>query len=644
MKLLEVVPIISNILGSETFSYFTAKDINEGALVLVPFKKKNIPALVLKASEVEQSKFALRKADYPLRSMKAVLAPYFLTKEFLESSRKIAAYYASPLGPILKTVLAQRVIQKGLFLNDIAESIDKSTKNRYSKTLCQGEWPERCAYYKSIIREEFARGSSVFFCLPTINDAKAVFEEMRKGIEDYALLIHGDLKAKEFDNAWKKTLDKTHSLLIMGTGFIFSVPRRNIGAIIVERESSAHYKTQNRPFIDFRKLAEFLSDEMKNRLIVGGDTLRTETYWRKLNGEFETVLASPARIRSEAKGIIVSLVKTDSDFLETNPKKHVDFPGFISEELKTLIKEARSSGEKTFLFINRRGHSPSTICLDCSKTILCPRCEAPLVLHKGIGGKNRSMLCHHCLFSSSAPAECPYCKSWKLESFGIGIQKAAEELAGLFPDVHFIRVDSDAVKNKKQIPFLLKKFFAESNSILIGTELVFPYLTSPVDNVAVISIDGLFTIPDFRINERIFAFLIFLRSIAAKKFLVQTRMLDQEVFGYAIKGDTTGFYQQELEMRSKLKYPPFAKFIKITRESKDKNALREEISVLKETVKKYHPLEFPSFIEKVKDRFRRNLVLRVEPMGWPEKYPELILILKSLNFQWRVEIDPESLL
>ena len=135
-----------------------------------------------------------------------------------------------------------------------------------------------------------------------------------------------------------------------------------------------------------------------------------------------------------------------------------------------------------------------------------------------------------------------------------------------------------------------------------------------------------------------------MRSLANKKFLIQTRLAEHEIFKDVIKGDISGFYRKELSMRKNLGYPPFSKFIKLTRESIHQNLAQKEIAVIKEQLKKYSPIDFPAFISKVKNKYRWNLLLKVEPKTWPDKYPELASFLQNLGPQWRVEIDPENLL
>jgi primosomal protein N' len=65
---------------------------------------------------------------------------------------------------------------------------------------------------------------------------------------------------------------------------------------------------------------------------------------------------------------------------------------------------------------------------------------------------------------------------------------------------------------KKLIHKTLEKFRAKPGSILLGTEMMLQYIHEKVENSVIISLDSLFSLPDFRIQEKILSMLITLRS------------------------------------------------------------------------------------------------------------------------------------
>lgn len=618
-KIINVIPITKGI-SQENLSYFTAKDAGPGALVIVPVRKKDVLAIVSSTESIKNIKATLKKSGLRLKKIKSVKTPSFFLPEFLEACAEIAKYFVSPVGAVIKDFMLQDIQKGPVFLD---RTVGHSRASHFEIVAVQTQKEDRLSYYKGVVREEFAKNHSVFLCLPSTSEINEFSAELQKGIENYVVLLHGKIPKKKKLEIWRRVLVEEHPLLIISTKSFFFLPRKDIGTIILDGESSTFYKMQKRPYLDTRKAAEIISKKLKNKLIFGDSVLRSETVCR--------FSASSARVASQAEQIIVD-IKTNNFSV-------------ISEELKKMIKETMENKEKIILFINRRGYSPATICQDCDRAILCDKCDTPLVLHKN---KKKSFVCHKCLEEIFAPKQCPYCKSWKLAELGIGIQKVEDEIAkvsaGWRTNAKIFRMDSDAIKNGKQGEEMIKKFNSSGGAILLGTEIIFSYLKQPVDRVGIVSIDSLFTLPDFRINEKIFGLLLKLRSLAKKTFLIQTRMPEQAVFDLATRGNISGFYKTEIENRKNFGYPPFKLLIKITREGRDKFKIKKETDLLAKKMQKWDPVVYPAFIPKIKNIYAWHILLKIDPNTWPDSQPKLHQILSSLSLNWKINVDPEFLL
>ncbi len=242
------------------------------------------------------------------------------------------------------------------------------------------------------------------------------------------------------------------------------------------------------------------------------------------------------------------------------------------------------------------------------------------------------------------PEKCPYCQSWRLQTLGAGVQKAAEEIIKKFPNAKIFRMDSDSVRNKKTGMQIAEKFYNTPGAVLIGTEMIFSYINKAVEKTAVVFIDALFTLPDFRINEKILKILLKLRSLAQKTFLIQTRLEGQQIFEDAMRGNVSNFYKSELETKKHFQYPPFKTFIKITKEGRDKEVLKKEIQILAKKLERWGPLAYSAFIPKIKNQHIWHLIIKLDPDTWPHQHKELHDILFSLAPDWKINVDPESLL
>ncbi len=631
MKIANVIPIAKGV-PKEKLSYFTSKDVEPGALVTIPLKKRIIPAIVSSVDELKSLKSTLKKSGFVLKSIKSVKASCFFDKDFIGACEEGAKYFLSSAGEVLKDFVPSIIFDNPSPLKN--ENI-KTALPRQEIVLAQYPPKDRFQYYKSIIREEFARGHSVFLCMPAISDLEKISQEIQKGIENYTFILHGKIPAKKIRETWSKILMEEHPVLITATKTFLSLPRKDIGTIIMEEENSSLYKLEQRPHLDVRKIIEIICRKTKKRFIIGDSLIRTETFFGKEKNP------SFSRPLSEAEQIIVDMKKEQSSLNWQRPKELL----VISHQLKEIIEEAYKNNERVLLFINRKGHSPTTICQDCQFVILCDKCATPLVLHKPPG----DWVCHKCLSITKSPERCPYCKSWRLITLGMGAEKVFEEIEKLFPKFKIFRMDSDIIKNIKQGKETAEKFLNSPGSILIGTEIIFSYFNalkdSPIERVGVVSLDSLFGLPDFRINEKIFHILLKLRYLAKKTFLIQSRLAEStSIFDNVVKGNISGFYKDEIENRKNFEYPPFKLLIKITKEGRDNSKLKIEIEKLKRDLEEWKPIIYPAFIPKVKNIYSWHLLLKLDPETWPDKQPKLYEKLLSLTPNWKIDIDPESLL
>jgi primosomal protein N' (replication factor Y) (superfamily II helicase) len=645
MKLLSVIPIVRGI-NKENLSYFTGSDIAIGSVVKVPIRKKVIPAIVISAENVTDVKSEIKNASFETRKVETrptgssgreIKSSALLTPEFMSAVTESALFFASTSGSVLHSVIPKTIIEE-------AEKIEVTIKELkgqriHEKLVIQSNDEERYATYKSLIREEFAKGHSVFFCLPTIQDIKKAYERLSKGIEQYTFVLHGLLSKKEQVEIWNKASNEEHPSLIIATGSFLGIARNDIGTIIVDKENARAYKSQSRPFIDIRLFAEFFAKKIKAKIVFGDLLLRTETVWRHNEGEVFEVASLKFRSLTTATTKLINMKESLPEDVEKG--KNGKEPKFklFSDELSELISKNQVNDENLFIFVARRGLFPSTVCADCGSLVKCNTCGAPTVLHKA--GSENFFLCHRCGEHRSAMEKCNDCQSWRLSTFGIGIEGVEEEIKNKFPNVKIFKIDSDSASTHKKAMEIMNKFYTSPGSILLGTEMALLYLKDPVANSAVVSIDSFFSIPDFRVNEKVMNILLKIRACTSRNFLVQTRDIDQKILKYALAGNLADFYRDEIKEREALSYPPFSIPIKITLQG-DKKAVLAGMEQLQKDMAPYEVDIFPAFIPIQKGKFSMHGLIKIKKGEWVDK--ELLNKLNSLSPQFTINVDPESLL
>jgi primosomal protein N' (replication factor Y) len=375
---------------------------------------------------------------------------------------------------------------------------------------------------------------------------------------------------------------------------------------------------------------EFFAKVYGANLIVADSVLRTETLFRIEEQEIIPYRSFQNSFR-EAEAVVVDMRKDATG----NPRAF----SIISPELKQFIEEALAENERIFLFSGRRGLSPLTVCNDCGTIVECLRCHGPTSLHTG--NPKNYFLCHRCGEKRNADELCKNCGSWKLQTLGIGVERVADELKKLFPKTPLFRMDKDSVTTEKKAKDTIEKYLETPGAILLGTELARHYLNAQVGYTAVISIDSLFAVPDFRINDRIFSLLLSLRELARRKTLYQTRNIESSLFKYAAEGTIGSFYKEEIEARTIFTYPPLSTMIKVAYEGTEREGTKA-MEALQKILSRYEPALFPASFATKGGKVIRNMLLKLPRGSWPDV--DLKNILASLQTPFKVEVDPESLL
>ncbi|MES3005609.1 MAG: primosomal protein N' [Patescibacteria group bacterium] len=647
MYIVTVFPIARNAF-KDRLSYWSAHPFRPGSIITVPVRGREIAALVETVQPAQQAKTSVKNAEFMTKKIDKGDERMLVRPGCIRAAIKTATYFISPFGQTLRSLIPESILSAPLEVvkeisdKERAEStapiklVDDDGNDIVPEVLTfQTNDADRYSSYKSIVREEFARKRSVLMIVPTVVTADNMAAILRKGIDDYVVVLHSGLSKKKQRAEWVRAVTDEHPLLVIATPNFMSVPRRDVHTIIVEKESSRAYLAARPPFVDARAHAEYYAREIGARIIYGDSLLRVETLHRRETGEVTDLFSPSFRIENNPKTLVVDM----SDSVHKATKENKNSP-IMSEELESMIQYAIDKKSRIFIYSARRGLAPQTVCGDCSQTVLCDQCQAPVVLHQSKSETERFFLCHHCGKKRSAAERCVKCNSWKLITLGVGIDTVIQEIEKQFPKAKIFKIDRDSVSTDKQARMIINEFEKTPGSILVGTETTLAFLPS-VPYIAVASLDSLFSLPDFRLNERICHTLLRLISSTTEYFLIQTRNPSAPILDQITRGALTDFYRKEIEMRQMLQYPPFSTFIKVTIEGK-KAVISEQMERVQAMLEPWSTSVFPAFIPTIKGNSVLHLLVTVPPESWPDE--GLAKTLSSLQPNFVVKVNPESLL
>lgn len=653
MYIVEIIPITKGI-PQDTLTYFTSKPVPRGAVVEVTIRNKIVPGLIVSLRDAISEKTDLKAASFSIKKIGNTISSSLFTEEFLEAVQKTADYFAGTVGTTLKTLVPTIAFLAAsktksdtpppLTTINTQEKKEPTGGVSPNRLVLQAGEVERFDHYRSIVRGEFAQKKSVLMVLPTIEEAKRAAERIEKGIEHYTILFHGKLGKKELLQAWTKSKESQHPLLIIGTAGILSIPRRDIGYIIVERESSSSHKLISPPYLDVRFFARELAKATGATFLLGDILLRTETVHEVESGDLFEFAPMQWRTRSPATLHIVDMQTKVSSTLAPHQREKKPFR-VIGDEIALLVQKTRNENARMIIYAGRKGLASTTVCADCNTVVSCHQCEAPMTLRLSDpeGKKDNYFVCNKCTERRPAAERCKHCDGWRLTPLGIGTELVEKELTERFPGISLIRIDKDTAPTETAAQKAITKFKATPGAILIGTELALLYADGPIEYAAIASVDSFFALPDFRITEKVFSLLLRIRNLAERECVIQTRMANNPIFEYARGGNLIDFSRAELSDRKQYHYPPDRLLIKISAEGKQEDIYEMMTELKKHLEKSAFTLEiYPAFIRTVKSKFILHGLLRLLPDQWPNQ--KLRDLLKSLPREFSVRVDPESLL
>lgn len=462
-------------------------------------------------------------------------------------------------------------------------------------------------------------------------------------------VLHSHLSAGERHDEWQKIRQNRARIVIGARSAIFA-PVENLGLIIVDEEHEHSYKQEESPRYHARDCAVMRAQLEKAVVVLGSATPSMESFYNARTGKYK-LLEMPTRVDDQK----MPLVRVVDMRLEARKEKGVPI---FSQILRERIQQRLERGEQTILFLNRRGYASSLQCPKCGYVAGCPNCSVSLTYHRF----NQKLVCHICGHHAGAPNVCPEpkCRNPAIRYAGIGTEKVEEVLPKLFPTARIARMDSDSLKRKDDYRRILGDFRTGKIDILLGTQMIAKGLHFPnVTLVGIIYADLTLHMPDFRAGERTFQLLTQVAGRAGRgdiegEVVVQAFTPFHPAIQYARRHDYLGFFEQEIEFREQLSYPPLARIAMLTIRGRNE----DKVSLCADHVK--GELEkgiatagdfmicgpAPAPLLKAENYFRYQIMLRGKQMSRLSRYLAQLLenVRMPEDIVLTVDIDPVSLI
>ena len=367
-------------------------------------------------------------------------------------------------------------------------------------------------------------------------------------------VLHSHLSDGERHDEWQR-IAAGKARVVVGARSALFAPVKSLGLLVVDEEHEPAYKQDESPRYNARDVAVMRGHFEGCAVVLGSATPSLESYNNARAGKYRLV-----KLTKRVDRRVMPAVRVVDMRIETEKAGAVHL---LSQDLVEAIRVRLAQAEQTMLFLNRRGYATTVMCPVCGHTETCPNCSVKMTYHK----QSELMMCHVCGGIRKVPAFCgnPECKAPTMKMTGIGTQRVEAAVKKIFPKARIVRMDSDTTGAKDAHAKILGQFRRGDIDILIGTQMIAKGLDFPnVTLVGVIYADLSLMMPDFRAAERTFQLLTQVAGRAGRgdvpgEVLIQTYAPFHPAVQSARHADFDTFYDQEIEMRREMRYPPFVR-------------------------------------------------------------------------------------
>ncbi|MFW6256536.1 MAG: primosomal protein N' [Bacillota bacterium] len=501
--------------------------------------------------------------------------------------------------------------------------------------------------YMKIIRRLINSDRGAIVLVPEISLTPVMVRRFYSRFGEKVAVFHSNLSEGERFDEWRR-INQGQARIVIGARSAIFAPVKNLGIIIIDEEHETSYKQETYPHYHARRVA-YIRGKIRNiPVLLGSATPALESYYYARQNHLE-YLSLPERIHA-GKLPPVKIIDMREELKEGNT-------GIFSRQLENAVVQCLEKGEQVLLFLNRRGYASFVLCRECGSVVKCKNCDISLTYHS----KDEILRCHYCDYTSDFPRRCPECESKYIKDFGIGTEKIEELVKEKFPRANVERMDVDTTGRKGSHRKILQRVESGEIDILIGTQMIAKGHDYPnIGVVGVISADTILNLPDFRSSERTFQLLTQVAGRTGRgkepgQVYVQTYSPDHYSIRAARNHNYKSFYEQEINLRKELDYPPFCYLVNIIIKSEQKEKVRKKAQNLGDYLQKKHRNRIttllgpsPAPINRLRGSYRWQIILKFTDKKLRKQTLQDInrnfFTEKKSDVKYNIDVDPQSML
>lgn len=493
--------------------------------------------------------------------------------------------------------------------------------------------------YMELIRHMLEQGRQVILLIPEIALTYQNVSRFYARFGEKVSLIHSRMSQGERYDQFERAKEGKISVMIGPRSALFT-PFPRLGLILIDEEHEDSYKSEKTPCYHARETAIQRGKMEGAYVVMGSASPSVESYYKAQTGTYRLVRLEQRYGGSSLPAVSIVDLREE---LKTGNRS------VFSELLTGKIQERLKKKEQVILFLNRRGYSGFVTCRSCGHVMKCPHCDVSLTSHR-----NGRLICHYCGYETMDVQKCPVCGSPYIGGFRAGTQQIESLVLKSFPGAKVLRMDADTTRKKDDHEKILSAFGRGEADMLIGTQMIvkghdFPRVTL----VGVLAADLSLCSGDYRAGEKTFQLLLQAVGRAGRgerpgEAVIQTYHPDHYSIQAAAAQDYDWFYQEEMDYRSLMDYPPMAAMAAVRGAGKEEELLVRAMDYCRKYIERIYPGKdltligpAPESVAKVQDMYRRVLYMRhqdreilVKIKNALEKYIEVNRGFRNIYIQY----------
>lgn len=504
-------------------------------------------------------------------------------------------------------------------LGEISKAIEEE---KFSPFLLHGVTGSgKTLVYIHAIKKARELGKTALILVPEISLTPQLIDRFEMVFPGEIAVVHSRMSEGARYDAWR-AVRRGKAGIILGVRSAIFAPLENIGLIVVDEEHEFTYKQDSGgPRYHARDCAIVRGRMEQAAVVLGSATPSLESMFNARSGKYKLL-----EIKGRADGAALPAIRA-VDTLEER-KAGMFHKGFSNILIEAIIERIEKK-EGVILLQNRRGFSSMLECPDCGDIPMCENCAVSLTYHK----KHHQLRCHYCGYTISSFSACRACGYPELKEVGAGTQRIEDELAVALKnkgvESSIARMDLDTTTRKGSHRRILQDFSSGKTDILLGTQMVAKGLDfERVTLVGVINADLQMFLPDFRASERAFQLLTQVSGRAGRtskkpgEVIIQTSHPEKGAIRAVLAGSYNAFYEEEMELRRSVFYPPYCRFVQVEFSGKNEKEVEKHANLFNGLIPKNEKAFSVSEtitprISRIRSMFRRVIVIKDDKKADP---------------------------